>query len=231
MRYASLLLVLTSAVVAIHGETWNPNGSGLRRVTTTGWLTLTLAIIGFGLSVALVRQDAAESKSDKAALVKAKDNAALAAIETDSMKVKLDSYEAKISAYEAKISAYQSVIQQIRDYSERQEQTVMIQAVNLSKGKTWKAPNKLYPGSKIEVYFFEGSSLELSYGGRRQDLLRGPDNWARVFVIGDSGEERNWTLSNQSSSFKGKVAVYSTPRSRSKDWSWLEETINSVPSK
>jgi hypothetical protein len=30
----------------------------------------------------------------------------------------------------------------------------MIQAVNLSKGKTWKAPNKLYPGSKIEVYFF-----------------------------------------------------------------------------
>ena len=224
MRYASLLLVLTSAVVAIHGETWNPNGSGLRRVTTTGWLTLTLAIIGFGLSVALVRQDAAESKSDKAALVKAKDNAALAAIETDSMKVKLDSYEAKISAY-------QSVIQQIRDYSERQEQTVMIQAVNLSKGKTWKAPNKLYPGSKIEVYFFEGSSLELSYGGRRQDLRRGPDNWARVFVIGDSGEERNWTLSNQSSSFKGKVAVYSTPRSRSKDWSWVEETINSVPSK
>ena len=238
MRYASLPLVFMSALVAIHGETWNPNGSGLRRVTTTGWITLTLAIIGFGLSVALVRQDAAESKSDKAALVKAKDNAALAAIETDSMKVKLDSYEAKISAYEAKISAYeakisayQSVIQQIRDYSERQEQTVMIQAVNLSKGKTWKAPNKLYPGSKIEVYFFERSSLELSYGGRRQDLLRGPDNWARVFVIGDSGEELDWALSNQSSSFKGKVAVYSTPRSRSKDWSWLEDTINSVPSK
>jgi hypothetical protein len=90
MRYASLLLVLTSAVVAIHGETWNPNGSGLRRVTTTGWITLTLAIIGFGLSVALVRQDAAESKSDKAALVEAKDNAVLAAIDTDSMKVKLD---------------------------------------------------------------------------------------------------------------------------------------------
>ena len=224
MRYASLLLVLTSAVVAIHGETWNPNGSGLRRVTTTGWITLTLAIIGFGLSVALVRQDAAESKSDKAALVEAKDKAALAAIETDSMKVKLDSYEAKISAY-------QSVIQQIRDYSERQEQTVMIQAVNLSKGKTWKAPNKLYPGSKIEVYFFEGSSLELSYGGRRQDLRRGPDNWARVSVIDDSGEELDWALSNQSSSFKGKVAVYSTPRSRSKDWSWLEDTINSVPSK
>lgn len=224
MRYASLLLVLTSAVVAIHGETWNPNGSGLRRVTTTGWITLTLAIIGFGLSVALVRQDAAESQSDKAALVEAKDKAALAAIETDSMKVKLDSYEAKISAY-------QSVIQQIRDYSERQEQTVMIQAVNLSKGKTWKAPNKLYPGSKIEVYFFEGSSLELSYGGRRQDLRRGPDNWARVSVIDDSGEELDWALSNQSSSFKGKVAVYSTPRSRSKDWSWLEETINSVPSK
>jgi hypothetical protein len=224
MRYASLLLVLTSAVVAIHGETWNPNGSGLRRVTTTGWITLTLAIIGFGLSVALVRQDAAESKSDKAALVEAKDKAALAAIETDSMKVKLDSYEAKISAY-------QSVIQQIRDYSERQEQTVMIQAVNLSKGKTWKAPNKLYPGSKIEVYFLEGSSLELSYGGRRQDLRRGPDNWARVSVIDDSGEELDWALSNQSSSFKGKVAVYSTPRSRSKDWSWLEETINSVPSK
>ena len=187
-------------------------------------MTLTLAIIGFGLSVALVRQDAAESKSDKAALVEAKDNAALAAIETDSMKAKLDSYEAKISAY-------QSVIQQIRDYSEREEQTVMIQAVNLPKGKTWKAPNKLYPGSKIEVYFFEGSSLELSYGGRREDLRRDPDNWARVFVIGDSGGELNWTLSNQSSSFKGKVTVYSTPRSRSKDWSWLEKTINSVLSK
>ena len=224
MRYASLLLVLTSAVVAIRGETWNLNSSGLRRVTTTGWITLTLAIIGFGLSVALIRQDAAESQSEKAALVEATDNAALAAIETDSMKAKLDSYEAKISAY-------QSVIQQIRDYSEREEQTVMIQAVNLPKGKTWKAPNKLYPGSKIEVYFVEGSSLELSYGGRTQDLRRSPDNQARVFLIGDSAEELNWTLSSQSSSFKGKVAAYSTPRSRSKDWRWLEETINSVPSK
>ena len=78
---------------------------------------------------------------EKAALVEATDNAALAAIETDSMKAKLDWYEAKISAY-------QSVIQQIRDYSEREEQPVMIQAVTLPKGKTWKAPNKLYPGSK-----------------------------------------------------------------------------------
>ena len=189
------------------------------------WVTtLTLAIIGFGLSAALVRQDAVASKSDKVALVEAKDNAALAAIETDSMKAKLDSYKAKISAY-------QSVMQQIRDYSEREEQAVMIQAVNLPKGKIWKAPNKVYPGSKIEVYFVEGSSLELSYGGRRQDLRRGPDNQVSVFVIGDSGEELNWTLSSQSSSFKGKVAVYSTPRSRSKDWKWLEETINSVPSK
>jgi hypothetical protein len=224
VRYAGLLLILTSAIVAIRGETWNSNGSGLKQVTTTGWITLTLAIIGFGLSVALVRQDTAESKSDKAALVEAKDNAALAAIETDSMKAKLDSYEANISAY-------QSVIQQVRDYSEREEQTVIIQAMNLSKGKTWKAPNKLYPASKIEVYFVEGSSLELSYGGRRQDLRRGSDNQARVFVIGDSGEEFNWTLSSQSSSFKGKVTVYSTPRSRCKDWRWLEETINSVPSK
>ena len=141
MRYASLLLVLTSAVVAIRGETWNRNGSGLRRVTTTGWITLTLAIIGFGLSVALVRQDAVASKSDKAALVEAKDNAALAAIETDSMKAKLDSYEAKISAY-------QSVIQQIRDYSEREEQTVMIQAVNLPKGRPGKLRTNFIPARK-----------------------------------------------------------------------------------
>jgi hypothetical protein len=224
VRYASLLLVLTSAVVAIRGETWNRNGSGLRRVTATGWTTLTLAIIGFGLSVVLIRQDAVASNADKAAIVEAKDNAALAAIETDSMKAKFDSYEAKISAY-------QSVIQQIRDYSEREEQSIMIQTVNLPKGKTWKAPNKLYPGSKIEVCFVEGSSLELSYGGRRQDLQRGPDNRARVFVIDGNGEELNWMLSSQSSSFKGKVVVYSTPRSRSEDWKWLEETINSVPSK
>jgi hypothetical protein len=36
----------------------------------------------------------------------------------------------------------------------------MIQAVNLPKRKTWKAQNKLYPGSKI-AYFVEGP-LELS---------------------------------------------------------------------
>ena len=77
---------------------------------------MTLAIIGFGLSVALVHEDASGSQSDKAALIEATDHAALVAIETDSMKVKLDSYEAKIATYEAKISAYQSVIQQIRDY-------------------------------------------------------------------------------------------------------------------
>jgi hypothetical protein len=231
MRYAGLLLMSLSALVAIHGETWNPNRSGLRRVTTTGWVALALAVIGFGLSVAMVREDLSVSQSNKAALVEATDHVALVAIETDSMKVEFDSYKAKIAAYEAKISAYQSVIQQIRDYSERQEQTEMSRALNLSIGKTWKAPNKLYPGSKIEVYFFEGSSLELSYGGRKQDLLRGTDNWARVSVVDDSGEEREWALSNQSSSFKGKVTVYSTPRSRSKEWRWLEEIIKSVPSK
>ena len=79
----------------------------------------------------------------------------------------------------------------------------MIQAVNLPKGN-WKAPDKLYPGSKIEVYFVEGSSFDLSYRGRRQDLRRGLDS---VLIAGDSGEEFTWTLSNQSSSFKGKVAA------------------------
>ena len=66
------------------------------------------------------------------------------------------------------------------------------------KRTAWKAPNTPYPGSKIEVYFVEGSSFDLSYRGRRQDLRRGLDS---VLIAGDSGEEFTWTLSNQSSSF------------------------------
>jgi hypothetical protein len=86
---------------------------------------LALAVIGFGLSVAMVREDLSVSQSNKAALVEATDHVALVAIETDSMKVEFDSYKAKIAAYEAKISAYPYLRRILANNNRRQPERCM----------------------------------------------------------------------------------------------------------
>jgi len=217
MEYLSLLVVLLCAVVAIRGETWKPSARGLRRVTGTGWTTLGLALIGFALAASINYQSKAAAERSSAQLQSARDDAARAANEILDLK--------------AKLGIYQTVVQQIKDYAERQQQTVMVQSIHLPPGGRWNAPNKLYPGSRIEIYFMSGRSVDLTYGGRAQELRRGPDDWARAFVAGESGTELGWYLDNTSDGYlDAKVAIYSSPRTRSREWSWLEERLEKVPS-
>ncbi|MDJ0900479.1 MAG: hypothetical protein QNJ55_16885 [Xenococcus sp. MO_188.B8] len=218
MPYLSLIFVFLSALLAIRGSTWDSSRRGFRRLTTIGWGAAILALASFFVSVAITRQSIEDAERIRKEISAARQNASMAAEEAESLQQKLETY--------------QSIVENIKSYAERQEQVVMTQAVTLRLNEIWNAPNKLYPGSKVVVFFFKGLRLVLSYGGRSQELLKGDDGFASAFVIGESGEELKWTLKNSSSdSYEGKVIVYSTPRSRSSDWSWLEEEIHKLPNR
>jgi len=208
MDYISLIIVLVGGLVAVRGNTWSNEG-----ITKWGYITASIAVFGFTIAIYQTYITNISSSENTKLLLLAKENSKKAAD--------------TISNMESKIDIYQNIIDDIKKYSERQEQIVMIQAVNIPPNGTWKAPNKIYSGSKVEAYFHKGNSLEIQYLGKKQSLKRGTDNWAKLFVIGKSGEEFPWIIHNLSSStFEGKIEVLSTPRSRSKDWSWMEEKLN-----
>ncbi|MGR5239143.1 hypothetical protein [Vibrio alfacsensis] len=231
MEYLSIVIVFIGAIVAVRGDTWNERG-----ITKWGYLTAIIAGIGFIFGIYQTYESAIDSKKKEELLESSEKNAKAAAIQINNLQLELSEYQERIDEYQddirnyqAKITAYQSVVGEIKEYSERQEQIVMIQAVDILPGKTWRAPNKIYSGSKIEAYFFKGHELIVRYSGRSQVLRKGTDNWAKLFVIGGSGQEFSWSIHNPTMQrFQGKIEVLSTPRSRSKDWSWLEEKLERV---
>lgn len=237
INLALLLLGTIAALAAFGGETWKKGDESLsKRVTRRGWLalmcmlaTLTLGIIkeirnNAASATAAVKQRELENDlaSTTVDLRTTRENLERA---SDAIK----EYQRKIDIYQGKLDSYQEIVGEIRDYSLRQEQVVMIQAVTIAPHGTWKAPNKIYSGSKIEAYFFSGEQLQVRYEGMTQHLKRGNDDWAKLFVIGPSGRDFSWSIYNPSNHpFEGKIEVLSTPRSRSKEWSWLEEKLQDI---
>jgi hypothetical protein len=59
MEILAAAVSLIVALVGIHGDTWNPKAHGWRRLTRTGWITGSCALLAFGLAVvtALARRD------------------------------------------------------------------------------------------------------------------------------------------------------------------------------
>jgi hypothetical protein len=209
MQYVSLVLVLLSTIVAIRGSTWRDSGIGLRRITPTGWATLTIAIAGFLVAIIMTLQAhratvAAEAKADET----------------------LKQLTKALDTTEAKVAAYQEVIGQIRDRSDRWLQLVMTEYVRIPPGGTWPAPNRLYPGSELRIYFLDGRYAIAEHGRTSHVIRRGPDDWGHALIVGDSGDGSSWTLrASPTDGFAGKVEIFSTPRSRSQDRSWYEERI------
>jgi hypothetical protein len=124
------------------------------------------------------------------------------------------------------------VLEEIRKQSDRQPQQVMAQYVQLEGRRIWRAPNLIYSGSKIKLYGFTCDIL-LRYGGDREIIPAGEGGSRPVetAIIGSSGQGMVWSLENTTGEFcHGKVYVESTPRSRSIDWSWVEEKIKSANS-
>ena len=209
MQYVSLVLVLLSTIVAIRGSTWRDSGTGLRRITATGWITLAIAIAGFLVATILARQ------------------AHRASVEAEAKaEATLKELTQALDATEAKVAAYQEVVGQIRDRSDRWLQLVMTEYVRIPAGETWHAPNRLYPGSELRIYFLDGRYVIAEHGRTSHVVRRGPDDWGHALIVGDNGEGSSWTLrASPTDAFAGKVEIFSTPRSRSQDWSWYEERI------
>ena len=102
----------------------------------------------------------------------------------------------------------------------------MIQWVPFKPYETWRAPNRIYSGSVIKFYGFR-KGLILEYDGKRQTIPEWDGrNPTAIAIFGHSGQAMNWKVTNESSRDNdGKIQVFSTPRSRSSDWSWIEEKI------
>ena len=221
MNYIGSLLVFAGAIVGICGSTWDSKKKGIKKVTTKGWVTVFLAFLGLALASYQTYQSSLSAQEATKKAEKLFDN-------VTASKETIDSLNRELVTYQSKLSAYEKVLGDIKNYSERQTQLVMIQAVTITQNGTWKAPNKVYGGSLIKIFFFKQATLRLKYGSETHIIRPAGDEWYSAFVRGNSGEEMEWSLTSMDGKFEGKVALYSTPRSRSSDWSWLEEQTDSL---
>ena len=60
---------LAAAGVAVVGNTWNVRARGWRRITRTGWVAITVAVCGFGLSTFSTYEKHQEKKAQRAAAI------------------------------------------------------------------------------------------------------------------------------------------------------------------
>lgn len=212
-NYLGQLIIFLAALVAIKGGTWDKSKTGIKKLTVTGLITIVLALIGFVTSLVVTHQSSQESKVKSMQLAEAVHNTQEA--------------NERVKALEVQLEAYKTILKEVRAESERQPQQVMAQYVPLEPEQIWRAPNLIYPGSIIKFYGFT-SNLVLRYGSDRQIIPAGEggSHPVEIAIIGRTGEGMNWSVENRTREFcHGKIFVESTPRTRSIDWSWLEERI------
>lgn len=219
-NYLGELIIFLAAVVAIKGGTWDKSKTGIKRLTVTGLITMVLALLGFVTSLVITWQSNQESKVKSMQITEAVSN-------TREAKEKAKVLDEQLSTMEVQLEAYKTILKAVRVESERQPQQVMAQYVPLEPGQIWRAPNLIYSGSIIKFYGFT-SGLLLRYGSHRQIIPAGEggSHPVEIAIIGRSGEKMHWSVENITRQFcHGKIFVESTPRTRSIDWSWLEERI------
>jgi hypothetical protein len=180
----------------------------MEKITAIGWASSAIALLGLIVAFYQIRISNLESSQQAKEL-------------KETLKYSEMTKE--------QLKAYQKVVSEIRTHTERQMQMTMIQFVVLSPGQIWNAPNKIYPGSIVEFLGWKGK-LELQYGTHREFVISSWDDHVTLPIIGKSGEELRWGVKNISRhKDEGKIMVFSTPRSRSKEWSWLEEKLDELP--
>lgn len=211
MGYLGQLITCIAALIAIKGGTWDATQVGLRKLTGTGIAAVLSVVLGTIVSVTIARRSEREAK-----------------LKSDQLDAAVGSTKdagERVRDLETQLRAYKEILGEVRDESQRQPQVVMSQYVPLRPRETWTAPNRIFPGSIVRFYGFE-CTLILSYGDS-QDVIPPGARDARpteTVVIGRSGAEMSWRLMNGSDRpCGGKVFVESTPRTRSIDWSWVEE--------
>lgn len=209
MDYLGSLLVFLGALIAIRGETWDRDSSGIRRVTLTGWLTAVLAAAGVFTAVVTTRDSKRSAQMNEQRLATATREAASA--------------NATVQELRGRLAESQRVVTAVRDMSARQPQMVMAEYVTLHPGQVWHAPNSVFPGSIIKFMMWDAPIL-LEYGGRSVSVRASDDDPVEIAIIGCSGAALPWLLRNTTrQTTAGKVYLHSSPRGRSTGRSWAEE--------
>lgn len=209
MDYVGSLLVFLGVLIAIRGETWDKDTTGIRRVTLTGWLTAILATAGVIVAVVTTRDSKRSAYMNEQRLVIATREAASA--------------NATVQELRGRLAVSQRVVTEVRDMSERQPQMVMAEYVTLRPGQVWHAPNSVFPGSIVKFMMWDVPIL-LEYGERRVSVRSSDDDPVEIAIIGSSGASLPWLLRNSGDQpTAGKVYLYSSPRGRSAGRSWAEE--------
>jgi hypothetical protein len=252
MEYIGQLIIFFAALVAIKGGTWNENKKGFKKITLTGYLTMLCAVVGLCVSIVITRQNSVERDSNKKIVLQTETNTEVAKQELqitrnqlEKANILIDSQNQKLAVSNALLQTYKEIIDQIKNQSDRQDQTVMIDFVDLQPSQTWQSPVCLYSGSIVEFFGFENDrnddngynenrryeGLYLNYGNKHEKI----NIWnghAVTAIIGESGRGFIITLSNSSAGrIMGKIHVTSSPRIRSSEWSWIEEKLNHVSKK
>lgn len=232
MGYIGQLVVFLSALVAIKGETWNKKAKGIKKVTSTGIITIIFALIGLVISILNTRLASVENTENRIKIENTQLNTKIAKEELQKANGQIDSLNAKLLVLNSQLFIYQDIISQIKNQSDRQDQTVMMQFVQLGPHDSWISPSLIYSGSRIQFLGFE-DSLIVEYGGRIEIIPEWDGRHAIESVImGESGRGFRIRLYNNGyKDIMGKVHVISSPRIRSTDWSWIEEKLSKFNSK
>jgi hypothetical protein len=233
MSYLGQIIIFLAALIGIKGGTWNKNNKGFKKITITGWITSILALTGLIVAMITTHNDKLESNRESQKLQttlnntdSTKNELIKTRILLDSANITIDKLNIQTDKLNSKIEIYQEVISEIKNQSDRQLQQVMIQWVPFKPYEVWRAPNQIYSGSVIKFYGFK-AGLVLEYNGKQQQIPEWDGrNPTAIAIFGHSGQAMNWTVKNTSNFYNdGKIQVFSTPRSRSSDWSWIEEKI------
>lgn len=203
------LLGLGVTLSAFGGKTWIDNdGPFKKRITIRGYILLACLFLAFFIGVL--------KEKEKNEDVSAKNS------EIRNLKRSVDDLKIKLNTYKV-------ILSEIADESERQDQRVFNDYVIVKS--FWPAPNKIFPGAIIRLYPTKsGGNLRIRYGndssgyrdeGLDMSFVKG-GTYYEFPIIGKSGESFRWDLFG---SWEGKIYVYSSPRQRSNQPSWMEEAI------
>ena len=229
MSYLGQIIIFLAALVSIRGCTWDSSQKGIKKVTVTGWLTVFLAFSGLIVSVIITYDNNKKAQIESQRLQETLKNTTSVKKKLQDTKAELVSANLKIDNLTSEIAIYKEILETLKKQSDRQLQQVMIQWVPLEPHQRWRAPNYIFPGSIIKFYGFrEGIILE--YNGIRKKVPEWDGRNPTVIpIIGHSGRKMRWSIYNNSSHYNdGKIQVLSTPRSRSFDWSWVEEKLKEI---
>jgi predicted histidine transporter YuiF (NhaC family) len=89
MEYFGQIIIFFAALIAIKGNTWDESKSGIKKLTTNGWLTMILALIGLIVSCVVVYQANRSSKVESLQLSEALQNTKDAKKSADSLRIQL----------------------------------------------------------------------------------------------------------------------------------------------